>query len=194
MHLTRGAGAWPVPAIMPASGPPILVVLGGLPGTGKTTIARQLAAQLRATYLRVDMIEQALRSSLGLGGDVGAAGYEVAYATAEANLTPGRSVVADCVNPIPVTREAWRRVAERSNAVLAEIELVCSDDTEHRRRIETRSSDIPGFTQPSWADVVDRDYEPWPQAMLQIDTAKTSEREAIGLIVDVLRRIGAFLD
>ena len=46
----------------------MLVVFGGLPGTGKTTLARQVADRLGATYLRIDTIEQALRSSMAFGG------------------------------------------------------------------------------------------------------------------------------
>ena len=37
-----------------------LLIFGGLPGTGKSTIARLLAARLGAVWLRIDSIEQAL--------------------------------------------------------------------------------------------------------------------------------------
>jgi len=63
----------------------MLIVFGGLPGTGKTTLARAFAQERLATYLRIDTIEQALRSSDVLAGDVGPAGYIVAYALAEAS-------------------------------------------------------------------------------------------------------------
>jgi len=43
--------------------PPMLIIFGGLPGTGKTTIARELSSQLGAMYVRVDSIEQAIRDS-----------------------------------------------------------------------------------------------------------------------------------
>ncbi|PWK92360.1 AAA family ATPase [Fulvimonas soli] len=39
----------------------LLIVLAGLPGGGKTTLARALAARLGATHLRIDTIEQTLR-------------------------------------------------------------------------------------------------------------------------------------
>ena len=73
----------------------MLVVSGGLPGTGKATVARAVAARCRAAYLRVDAIEQAMRSAgvLAAGG-VGPARYMAAYAPAEANLRLGLAVVA----------------------------------------------------------------------------------------------------
>jgi len=67
----------------------LLIAFGGLPGTGKTTLARLIAREKRATILRIDVIEQALRSSGTLAGGVGPSGYLVAYALAEANLTQG---------------------------------------------------------------------------------------------------------
>ena len=37
----------------------MLIVFGGLPGSGKTTLSRSLAAELHAAHLRVDLIEAA---------------------------------------------------------------------------------------------------------------------------------------
>jgi predicted kinase len=41
----------------------MLVVLSGLPGVGKTTIARELARATGAVHVRIDAIEQALRNA-----------------------------------------------------------------------------------------------------------------------------------
>lgn len=164
----------------------ILVVVGGLPGTGKTTIAREIAGRLGATYLRIDTIEQAIRSTLGLGKDVGPAGYAVAYAIGEDNLALGRSVVADCVNPLPVTRDAWRQVSRQFNSAILEVELICSDTTEHRRRVETRTTDIMGLPAPTWTDVIGRNYQPPSVPILQIDPAQVSAMEAAKLILDAV--------
>jgi predicted kinase len=54
---------------------------------------------------------------------VGEAGYRFGYAVAEDNLRLGRIVVADSVNPLRVTRDAWRNAAKRSGAVF--VEVVC---------------------------------------------------------------------
>ena len=38
----------------------MLVIFAGLPGVGKTAMARELARQIGATHLRIDSIEQAI--------------------------------------------------------------------------------------------------------------------------------------
>lgn len=77
----------------------MLIVFSGLPGTGKTTIARKLVALTHAVYLRIDTIEQALRDSGALAHDVGSSGYRVANELALSNLGFGHRVIVDCVNP-----------------------------------------------------------------------------------------------
>ncbi|WP_230851520.1 AAA family ATPase, partial [Pseudomonas savastanoi] len=67
----------------------MLIVFSGLPGTGKTTIAKDLAATTGAVYLRIDAIEQAIRSSGALAQDVGRSGYMVANELALSNLCIG---------------------------------------------------------------------------------------------------------
>lgn len=160
----------------------MLVVFGGLPGTGKTTIARQTAARWSAAYLRIDAIEQAIRQAGVLAADVGPAGYVVANALAASNLANGLAVVADCVNPVRETREGWRSAAATAGARIIEIEVVCSDRDEHRRRIEARRSDIDGLALPGWQDVLEREYAPWEEPHLVIDTAGTTPAQAIALI------------
>ena len=159
----------------------VLIVMGGLPGTGKTTIARALARRIGAMHVRIDSIEQALRDAGGTLA-VGDEGYRVAYAVAEDNLRLGHAVVADSVNPLVITREAWRSVALRSEARCIEVEVVCSDAAEHRRRVESRQGDIEGLKLPSWQDVIEREYEVWEQPHLVIDTAMMGVEEAAGVI------------
>src|SRR3974390_972097 len=106
----------------------MLVIFAGLPGVGKTSIARELAAQIGAVHLRIDSIEQALRNE-GVEGE--GHGYAVAYAAGEANLRLGRVVISDCVNPESLTRSAWRTVADRAQVKMVDVEVVCSDQDEH---------------------------------------------------------------
>ena len=158
----------------------MLVIFSGLPGVGKTAIARELARTTGATYLRIDSIEEALR---GAGHRVEGEGYAVAYAVAEDNLHAGRTVVADCVNPWPLTRDAWRSVAERAGVAALDVEIVCSDAAEHRRRVESRGQDIAGQTLPTWQDVVERDYHDWDRDRLVVDTTVSGVTASVRAIV-----------
>jgi predicted kinase len=158
----------------------VLIVLSGLPGTGKTTIARKLTRELAAVYLRIDSIEQSIR---GAGRPVEGEGYSVAYAVAEDNLRLGRIVVADCVNPWPLTRSEWRSVADRTGVPALDVEIVCSDAGEHRRRVETRAADIAGHRLPTWQEVVERDYRPWDAERIVIDTARLSVAQSVRTIL-----------
>jgi predicted kinase len=161
----------------------MLVLVSGLPGAGKTTIARALARATGAVHVRIDSIEQALRNC---GARVEGEGYAVAHAIAEDNLRLGRIVVADCVNPWPLTRREWRAVADRAGVVAFDVEIVCSDSTEHRRRVESREPDIAGHELPTWSEVLQRDYRGWEEDRLVIDTAKLDVEESVRTILSVL--------
>lgn len=162
----------------------MLIVLSGLPGVGKSSIARLLAPRLRAVHLRIDTIEQALRSSDVLKGEVGPGGYAVGYAVAEENLRLGATVIADAVNAIDLVREAWRAVARRADVCSLTVEVICSDSTEHLRRASGRTTDIAGLQLPTWAEIQARRFDPWEQPVLVIDTAVSSVEESVGQIVE----------
>ena len=166
-----------------AVGAPVLVVVGGLPATGKSTVASALARQAGFTFVRVDRIEQAIIDSTGLRQPLGPAGYTVAYGVAAEQLGHGVSVVAECVNPLGVTRDAWRDVAAGHGARLVEVELVCTDRAQHRERVRTREVDISGLRLPDWEQITSREYEPWNRAHLVIDTATRTPAEAVAAIL-----------
>jgi predicted kinase len=169
------------------AGFPVLIVVGGLPATGKSTVASALVRRTGFAYVRVDRIEQAIAGSGELRAPLGPVGYVVAYDVAAEQLRHGVSVVAECVNPLAVTRDAWRDVASAAGAGVLEVELICTDLAAHRTRVQTREVDIPGLTLPSWRQVLDRDYEPWDRDRLVIDTAIQPPAAAVETI---LRAVG----
>lgn len=158
---------------------PLLIVFGGLPGVGKTVLGRALALHLGAVYLRIDSIEQAMVQSDSFRQPLEDAGYRVAYFLAEDNLRLGRIVVADCVNPIAITRDSWVAIGKTAQAPIIEIEVLCSDPEEHCRRVEGRCSDIPGLRLPTWSEVLAREYEAWQRKHLVLDTAGRTVEQSI---------------
>ena len=139
----------------------LLVVFAGLPGSGKSVLARGVADAIGATYLRMDTIETAIVTTLMpfRGNPVG---YVVAEWVAADQLAGGRDVVADAVNGVAAARDGWVGLAARTGATLRFVEVLCSDAAEHRRRVEGRKPELPGQGIPTWEQVQRRRYEPWP--------------------------------
>ncbi|GAA4940340.1 putative kinase [Nonomuraea thailandensis] len=162
----------------------MLIVIGGLPGTGKTTLSRLLARRLAgAVHVRIDTIEQAIVRSGLARQPLGPAGYAVGYALTEDHLRQGLTVIAESVNPLSITRDAWREVGVRAGVPVAEVEVICSAPDEHRRRVTTRSTDIPGHRLPEWEEVVEREYEPWERDHITVDTAGQAPEESLATLV-----------
>lgn len=167
---------------------PLLIVLSGLPASGKSSVARIVARERGAAWLRIDTIEQGLRELLG--AKVGGEGYRLAYRIAADALRGGVDVVADCVNPWELTRREWRSVAEDLGLRSIEVEVRCSDAAEHRRRAEARDAEVPGMPLPSWADIEARDWEPWKGERILVETAGRSAEDCAA---ELLARIGEAL-
>ena len=161
-----------------------LFIFSGLPGTGKTTISQQLARKLNVLHLRIDTIEQTIRDACHI--KVADEGYRLAHQIAADNLRLGISVIADSCNPIELSRRQWEQVAEASNAPFINIEITCSDRHQHRQRIEFRKSNIPGLRLPTWQDVERREYHPWTQDRIIVDTAGRADSDCVD---DLIRAI-----
>jgi predicted kinase len=166
----------------------MLIVFGGLPGVGKTTLSRTIAQRLGATYLRVDAAEAAMwAAGIDRAQPTGIAAYGVINALAGANLRLGATVVADAVNPVEAARAGWRDLAAAEDVPLRVIEVVCSDLTEHRRRVTERIPDLVLGGNPTWAEVEAREYEPWTESRLTVDTVKDGD-DLVRLIMEYVSR------
>lgn len=64
-------------------------------------------------------------------------------------------------------------------AAYVNVEIVCRDLQEHRRRIDTRAATVPGLKLPIWEQVLARDYRPWSEARLVIDTGGKSVEQSL---------------
>ncbi len=164
----------------------MLIIFAGLPGSGKTTIAKELAMRLGAVYLRIDTIEQALREGGLQAEQIGGLGYLIASRTACENLRTDRMVVVDSVNPWQLTRDMYRDAAKVAGVEYVEIEVHCSNEVLHRSRVEGRISDIARHIQPSWDEVLNRDYHAWDNQPLRIDSSETTTSEAVRMLIQLI--------
>jgi predicted kinase len=142
----------------------VLIVMSGLPGTGKSAVAAAVAAELRGVQLSIDSVEDALLAAgLPRSWETGVAAYEAVRAAAEPNLALGHTVVVDAVNDSEPARETWRAAAARQGVGLVFVLLTLDDQAEHRRRLTGRVRDLRHVPEPSWDEVRQRAaaYAPW---------------------------------
>ena len=156
----------------------VLVLMSGLPGVGKSTLAEALARRLGACVVSVDPIEDAvLRAGIPQSFETGVAGYLVGATVAAAQLRLGLTVIADAANYLEAGRDIWREAAARAGFGTRAIEVVCSDEALHRSRLVNRERGLAVYPEPTWDDVVRRraESEPWAEPHLVVDSVRPIE-------------------
>tara|TARA_R110002167_G_C12435535_1_gene630300 strand:+ start:98 stop:613 length:516 start_codon:yes stop_codon:yes gene_type:complete len=166
--------------------PPVLYIFSGLPGVGKSTLASALAKHLSATYLRVDTIEQGFRNLYQV--DIYDEGYQLAFCVAKDNLQLGLSVIGDSCNSVTESRIAWQQVATDLGIQFVNIEVICSDKSEHQLRVETRQPSIPNLTLPTWKQVQEREYQVWVNEIIKVDTADQTIQQSVSDLIQLLKQ------
>lgn len=158
-----------------------LVVVGGLPGSGKTTLATALAAELGAVVISSDQVRDEVdpRAHPPDAPDAPGAGryrperraavYDELLARASALLERGASVVVDASWSEAERRRAARRVASVTVSDLSEIRCVVPDPV-REARIALRASAPRPENGASEATIeaarhLAAEADPWPEAM-----------------------------
>ena len=164
----------------------VLAVFAGLPGVGKSTLAERVGTALPAAVLAVDTVDFTMRRYDVAEARPGYAAYGVVAALAETQLRMGHHVIIDAVNPVKAARQLWVELAERLDVPLRVVEVVCGDDAEHRRRVESRYAARAHDAIPDWVRVLERqaEWEPYLGARLVVDTYLA--KDPVGPVVDYL--------
>lgn len=149
--------------------------MAGLPGSGKSAVAGEVARALGCALLSVDPIEAAMwRSGIERDQPTGLAAYVVAEDLAREQLQIGNDVIVDAVNDVEAARGQWRSLAAELDQLLAFVEVFCSDEQEHRRRLSGRHRGIVGFPEPTWESIAGRreGFRGWDDERLRVDSMR----------------------
>ena len=151
-----------------------LALVGGNPGTGKSTLARALAKRVGAQVISTDDVRRELRESGNVTGDAGvlnaglyspdnvATVYQVVLRRARTGLSGGQSVILDGTWRDPQIRAEARRVASETHSAF--VELMCTATVGTATdRIRTRRSGSSEVT-PEIAATLAAQHTGWDTA------------------------------
>ncbi|GHH82835.1 hypothetical protein GCM10018793_43420 [Streptomyces sulfonofaciens] len=172
-----------------------LVLVGGLPGSGKTTVSGALADRLGATLLSTDRLRKELagippdrsaRAAYGTGlytAEARHRTYEELLAHAETLLARGESVVLDASWTSAAERAAAAGAAERTTSDL--VALCCrAPRGVARTRLAHRPAG-PSDADQATADAMAERMDPWPGAVVLDTTGPV--RSAVDQAVHAVR-------
>jgi uncharacterized protein len=158
-----------------------LAVVGGGPGTGKTTLAHALADRVGAAVISTDEVRRGMQNSGAVGGEVGvldaglysdenvAAVYGEVLRQAQIQLANGRSVILDGTWREPRRRDQVRQLAIQTHS--AGFELMCETSVSTAaHRVAARPAGGSSDATPEIATAL-ADSQQWPEAR-RIDTSR----------------------
>ena len=112
---------------------PTLILLSGLPASGKTTFAAQLAPRLDACVLESDLVRRELFPKRRYTRKESGAVFAEVRERAEAELEQGRNVIIDATNLREWERHGFLKLAERKGADVVAVRLTAPDAVARER-------------------------------------------------------------
>jgi len=178
----------------PAPGQSALVMLCGLPGTGKSTLARRLADGLPAVVVESDRVRQKLFARPAYTGQESQRVHQVCHILIGWYLRHYYHVVYDATNLYEYHRGLIYRLAARSGACLVVVEVTASDDVV-RERLAPRRRTHPAL--PAQKDYSDADWdvyvrmrhrsEPIQHDHIVVDTSDGDVERALRCVLNAVR-------
>ncbi len=167
--------------------PPCAILVAGLPGTGKSTLAEALAQSLRAPAFSMDWDLGTLMPFGVLRPDNTWPLSELMMVSSMARqLQLGTDVIVDGAGLRAEERRRLQAVAQALGAVVIGVECVCSDEQVHRGRLQGRSRGIPGWAATvSWEHVkrMRELWEPWEEPHLVLDSAVQTPAAGLAVVL-----------
>lgn len=153
-----------------------MILFTGMPGSGKTTLARMVARKLGIPAFAKDRVQRVLRDHNLADASTGD-GYYIILDMADEQLSLGLNVILDATFPLDHFRTVASETAARHKARFCAFYCYCSDDKVWRERMTQRVQYVPGWKPVGWNDVLRMReyYQPWDDNALFVDSLKSPE-------------------
>ena len=177
----------------PAVARPFLLMLSGLPGTGKSTQARKLSEKLSATIIESDAVRRLLFSNPAFTDVESSYVFQVCYLVVERLLVKGVPVIFDATNRLERHRQQVYAIAEKCKADLHIVRVDAPKEVV-RERLERRLKK-PGIKPQAVADWkvyvrMRQDTERIHRPHMFINTAKEPEAAIEKIVAAVKQKMG----
>lgn len=175
---------------------PTLVMMSGLPGTGKSYLARILAERLPAVVVASDRVRKALFNPPQYTAEENATTHWACRVIMRELLRQGANAIYDATNLIEEQREIVYRLADRAGAKLVIVQTVAPEDVvKERLDRRTEQRDADDLSDADWRiyQAMRREAEASGQFgrnRIVVNTAEEIE-PAVHKILRVIRHTGA---
>ncbi|SFR06728.1 Adenylylsulfate kinase [Lentzea waywayandensis] len=175
----------------PTAERPVVVLVAGIPGAGKSTLAESLARRLRTPIFSMDWVLGSLVLARAVTDENVDEVVDLQLRAAVArHVQLGIDVIVDATGHTREERGQWRELTERLGGVFVGVECVCSDEVLHRERVEGRDRGIPGWhaTVP-WKHVQRMRglWESWEDDHLVLDSAVETPDSSLERVLEMVR-------
>lgn len=157
---------------------PSLIVMVGLPGTGKSHLVRELARLVPLDVIETDDIRRGISSRPEYTQQENRRVFAVAHGRAEGLLRRGHNVVFDATNIYEWGRKVLYHIAERTGARLLIVRTVAPDGVvEGRLRARTAGADPSDRSEAGWEVYLrmKREFEEIGRPHMVVDTSSELE-------------------
>jgi predicted kinase len=165
---------------------PVLAVFKGLPGTGKSTLARELHKEIGWPLIDRDAIKEQLIYSGVSEKEIGFKSHQIMWEKAESFLQEGTSAICDTNLNQKVILEDVKRIEEKKHAQILIVECLCEDKEVQKSRIDARKDKgLLSFWVDSWEKCLQYENSDKTQAFeisypkIQVDTGNITIQEGV---------------
>lgn len=170
-------------------GRPVLVLISGLPGSGKSYFARRLAGRVKAVVIETDFVRRTLYPQPKYTGGESFYVYRVSHYLIRRLLERGYRVVFDATNLLERKREVLYNIAEQAEAKLVIVRVVAPEDV-IRQRLESRERrpSPEDLSEATWAvyERMKKTEQPIRRQHIVVDTSRDLDASLAKVAREVL--------